>query len=104
MDPEDNMNYQITCDIANSFDECTVSDIDLSKYRISVTGDDTFSWIDDGSKYDSTFSILPEKNNPSVYTSFEQREKHNKYPALQKAWEDYVNMYNLTEGEPPIVE
>jgi hypothetical protein len=47
---------------------------------------------------------MPEKDSPSVYTSFEQREQHEKYPALKKAWEDYLNMYNLTQGDPPIVD
>lgn len=108
MDPDDNMNFQITCDTAvnddlNITEEYSV-DVDLSKYTISITGDDTFTWLDDSVKYDNTFSIMPEKENPSVYTSFEQREQHEKYPALKKAWEDYLNMYNLTHGDPPIVE
>lgn len=109
MDPDDFTKYQITCDtvinedITVAHEEYSV-DIDLSKYTISISGDDTFSWIDDSVKYDNTFSIIPEKDNPSVYTSFEQREQHDKYPALKKAWEDYLNMYNLTQGEPPIVE
>jgi hypothetical protein len=103
MDPDDNMNNGI---IAYPIDtsDYTISDVDLGKYTITVTGDDTFSWVDDGSKYDSTFSIMPEKDSPSVYTSFEQREQHDKYPALKKAWEDYLNMYNLTQGDPPIVD
>ena len=103
MDPDDNMNNGI---IAYPIDtsDYTISDVDLVKYTITVTGDDTFSWGDDGSKYDSTFSIMPEKDSPSVYTSFEQREQHDKYPALKKAWEDYLNMYNLTQGDPPIVD
>lgn len=108
MNPDDNMNFQITCDVDvnGSLDvsEYSISNIDLSKYTISVSGDDTFNWLDDSVKYDNTFSVIPEKDNPSVYTSFEQREQHDKYPALKKAWEDYLNMYNLTQGEPPVVD
>lgn len=108
MDPDDNMNYQITFDVSNSPDVTeytTVSDIDLSNYTVTITGDDVFDWLpNDSVKYDNTFSIIPEKDNPSIYTSFEQREQHDKYPALKKAWEDYLNMYNLTQGDPPIVE
>lgn len=108
MDPDDNMNYQITFDVSDSLDVTeytTVSDIDLSNYTVTITGDDAFDWLpNDSVKYDNTFSIIPEKDNPSIYTSFEQREQHDRYPALKKAWEDYLNMYNLTQGDPPIVE
>lgn len=108
MDPDDNMNYQVTFDVSDSPDlteYTTVSDVDFSKYNISITSDDTFDFVlDIKSQYDNTFSIIPEKDNPSIYTSFEQREQHDRYPALKKAWEDYLNMYNLTQGDPPIVE
>lgn len=53
---------------------------------------------------DSTYDVKPTERNPEVYTSHEQREQHDKYPALQKAWEDYIAMYNLTKGEPPYVD
>ena len=78
---------------------------DGSAYSLDISNITQSAWeFLDVDSTDQTFSIVPEDNNPSIYTSYEQREKHNKYPALQKAWEDYVNMYNLTQGEPPIVE
>lgn len=52
---------------------------------------------------DYTYGVSPEDNNPSIYTSHEQRLQHDKYPALKKAWEDYIAMYNIVKGEPPIV-
>jgi hypothetical protein len=106
MDPDDNMNYQITFDVVE-YDEAeyTVSNVDIGNYSINVTSDDSFDFIlNTKSQYDNTFSVVPEKDNPSIYTSFEQREQHDRYPALKKAWEDYLNMYNLTQGDPPIVE
>jgi hypothetical protein len=106
MDPEDNMNVSITLsgDISVT-EEYNVSDIDLSKYIINITSDDTYEWaVDTGTSYDNSFGIIPEVAQPTVYTSYEQRALHEKYPALKKAWEDYLNMYNLTQGEPPIVE
>jgi len=102
MDPDDVIKYQVVCDTTTAEDYSV--DFDPDKYTITITGDDTFNWLNDSVKYDNTFSIIPEKDNPSVYTSFEQREQHDKYPALKKAWEDYLNMYNLTQGDPPIVE
>lgn len=53
---------------------------------------------------DSTYGLTPENTNPEVYTSYVQREQHDKYPALKKAWDDYIAMYNMTQGEPPIVD
>lgn len=53
---------------------------------------------------DSSFNIVPEDTSPEIYTSHEQRDQHEKYPALKKAWEDYLSMYNLTKGDPPIVD
>jgi hypothetical protein len=102
MENDDVTKYQVVCDTSVT-DDYSV-DLDLSKYTISVSGDDTFTWLDDSVKYDNTFSIMPESNHPAVYTSYEQREQHEKYPALKKAWDDYLNMYNLTQGEPPIVD
>lgn len=78
---------------------------------------DNVTWINDASDVftinfdvsastysDISYGISPEASNPEIYTSHEQRERHEKYPALQKAWEEYLNMYNLTHGEPPIVD
>lgn len=53
---------------------------------------------------DYTYGVSPEATNPEVYTSHEQRAQHEKYPALKKAWEDYLHMYNLTKGDAPIVD
>lgn len=53
---------------------------------------------------DISFNIVPEDTSPEIYTSHEQRDQHEKYPALKKAWEDYLSMYNLTKGDPPIVD
>lgn len=53
---------------------------------------------------DTSFDVKPMENEPAVYTSHEQREQHEKYPALQKIWEDYLAMFALTKGEPPIVD
>lgn len=99
MDPDDFTKYQVVCDNTDYS-----VDLDISKYTITVTGDDTFNWLNVDEKYDNSYSIVPESNNPTIYTSFEQREQHDKYPALKKAWEDYLNMYNLTQGDPPIVD
>ena len=52
---------------------------------------------------DYSFGISQDPLEKAIYTSYEQREQHDKYPALQKAWEDYLAMYALTKGEPPIV-
>jgi hypothetical protein len=106
MDPDDNMNFNITVSGDTNVTE-DYNVVDISKYTINISDDDTFQWaVDDIDtvKYDNTYSIMPEKDSPSVYTSFEQREQHEKYPALKKAWEDYLNMYNLTQGDPPIVD
>lgn len=69
---------------------------------VSANDNDFNIVLDDFS--DTTFSITPVENEPAVYTSHEQREQHDKYPALQKMWEDYLTMFALTKGEPPIVE
>jgi hypothetical protein len=106
MENDDNMNVSITVngdlDVTEAY---TIDDLDLDKYIINITKDDAFRWnLDTGSSYDNSFGIIPEAAHPTVYTSYEQRALHEKYPALQKAWEDYLNMYNLTQGDPPIVD
>lgn len=53
---------------------------------------------------DYSYNITPLPNEEAIYTSQQQREQHEKYPALQKAWEDYLAMFALTKGEPPIVD
>lgn len=53
---------------------------------------------------DKSYGVQPEEINSEIYTSHEQRKRHDKYPALQKAWEDYIHMYNITNGEPPNVD
>jgi hypothetical protein len=100
MEPEDNLDY-ITVDTGPS----SISWVDA----ITVTPDDTETYsinfdLSDSVYTDISYGVTPEENIPSVYTSYEQREQHEKYPALKKAWEDYLNMYNLTQGDPPIVD
>ena len=106
MEPDDKDFINIT--VANIADDySTAEPFDISKYitNIDVSGDDTFDFIlDTHTRYDNSYGVVPVPENPTVYTSYEQRELHEKYPALQKAWEDYLNMYNLTQGEPPIVD
>lgn len=74
-----------------------------STATIDVAANDN-NFIVDDIFADSTFGVTPTEKEPTVYTSYEQREQHEKYPALQKAWEDYLAMYALTKGEPPIVD
>ena len=80
---------------------------DSSKWRISpaMAGDES-SWsvVFDEYSTDISYNLKPEQGVPEVYTSQDQRDRHDKYPALQKAWEDYIALFALSKGEPPIVE
>jgi hypothetical protein len=83
----------------------TVGDDDTD-FTWTITGDD--NGFDLGNitlnNYDDvTYSIKQVENEPAIYTSDVQREQHEKYPALQKLWDDYLLMYALTKGEPPVV-
>lgn len=71
--------------------------------NIVSPANDNFNFVFDD-LIDTSFDVKPMENEPAVYTSHEQREQHEKYPALQKIWEDYLAMFALTKGEPPIVD
>ena len=89
------------------FDDCYDNNMSTTTPSISI-GNISVSTFDDfifdTSIIDTTYNIQPSDNEPSVYTSHEQRQQHEKYPALEKAWNDYLAMYALTKGEPPIVD
>jgi hypothetical protein len=96
MEPDEN---KVTWTVvADQTEDEVFYDYDSSDFKI------TFANIDINYDNDSTYGVVPEENNPLLYTSYEQREQHDKYPALKKAWEDYVKMFNLTKGEPPVVD
>lgn len=101
MNPDDDITITISGDLSH-IDNMNTNG---SGYTIDISNITYNGWeFLDVDTNDHSFGVIPDINNPSIYTSHEQREQHNRYPALQKAWEDYVNMYNLTQGEPPIVE
>lgn len=94
--------------ILKAMDDTDANDytIDTSKWSISPgvsINDSSWSVVFDDYN-DRSYGVLPIENNPAVYTSHVQREQHDKYPALKKAWEDYISMYNITQGEPPNVD
>lgn len=80
----------------------TSANVTASVVSVSANDNDFNIVFDDFS--DTSFDVKPMENEPAVYTSHEQREQHEKYPALQKIWEDYLAMFALTKGEPPIVD
>lgn len=87
--------------------EETVTSDNLSWINISPTESSIVNIsfeLDDSVYTDISYGVAPEENNPEIYTSHEQREQHDKYPALKKAWDDYLAMYNLSRGEPPYVD
>lgn len=84
----------------DNMNSSTVPSISVGNITIESISDSMF----DDSIIDTTYNICPTDLEPTVYTSYEQRAQHEKYPALQKAWEDYLTMYALTKGEPPIVD
>jgi hypothetical protein len=94
-------------EINKLFESLTLDDVTTSIHTpIASPGVGTYDieWSISNIDIDTTYDIQPEESSPEVYTSHEQRIQHDKYPALQKAWEDYLNMYNLTKGSPPNVE
>lgn len=97
MDPDD---FKFT-------DETVIEDTQTSddvSWNISPSFVNINIDLNDSVYTDISYGVSPEENNPEIYTSYEQREQHDKYPALKKAWEDYLNMFNLTKGDPPIVD
>lgn len=99
MDPDDDKEFEWLTDIENEGDISwtsinPASPLDIVNIKID---------LDESIYSDISYGISPVDTAPAVYTSYEQREKHEKYPALKKAWEDYLNMFTLTEGEPPNV-
>ena len=118
MDPEDNLDnssveWVVTCDEtptgydSNSTYDYTEHKItwNISNANVSyvAANDNDFNIVFDD-LIDTSFGVKPVDNEPAVYTSYEQREQHEKYPALQKIWEDYLAMFALTKGEPPNVD
>jgi hypothetical protein len=100
MNPDDtitvgNVSYQLDYDNVDS------ASISWSGINLDVDDDD---YKIDFNISDASYDIVSTGTNAEIYTSYQQREQHDKYPALQKAWDDYIAMYNLTKGEPPIVD
>lgn len=105
MNPDDNLpNLDIMLD-EWSAPVVNVGDIrydpSSATFTIAVSGDTGMDYLNIN---DYTYGVSPLSNEPTVYTSYEQREAHSKYPALEKSWQDYLAMYALSKGEPPIVE
>lgn len=113
MDPDDLANDSIEAIIANiTVNSSKLPNANVDDFFWAVTGDgsDYYSspnfkiYVDQLNDNDSSYGVVPMDNEPAIYTSYEQREQHDKYPALQKLWEDYLAMYALTKGDPPIVD
>lgn len=113
MDEEDKKTLQ------ELFDEIG-NDPGTFKYdpNLQVTASEQIKWsissgvtVDDHS-WSVIFDELHDYNSdltkvggaPEIYITAEQQERHDKYPALQKAWEDYIALFALSKGEPPVVE
>ena len=94
MESDDNINWNVIIDQP----EDEIYEYDPKDFKI------TFADLNISYDNDSTYGVTPVEDNPEIYTSHKQRERHEKYPVLQKAWEEYLNMYNLTHGEPPNVD
>jgi hypothetical protein len=106
-------NDDIVLNYINYGNITTSGDLDDGSDYITIDFSDRANTIDinswtaispSGVTYDTTFGLYPDDINREIYTSHEQRCRHEEYPALKKAWDDYLNMYNLTHGEPPIVD
>ena len=97
MDPDD---FKFIDEIV---EESDISN-DISWVSITPSFSNINIFQDESIYTDISYGVSPEENNPAIYTSYEQREQHDKYPALKKAWEDYLTMFNLSKGEPPFVE
>lgn len=102
-------------DLEKLLNQWAVTEDDSKNHSFSISPGVTIeendvSWISPSFKIicdeysDSSYGVHPEFDNPTIYTSHEQREQHDKYPALKKAWEDYLAMYNITKGNPPNVD
>ena len=81
----------------NTWANIAANDNSLDLFKIDSVDLDLPAW-------DTTYDLKPETNEPAVYTSHEQRVRHEQYPAVQKAWEDYLTLFALSNGEPPFVE
>lgn len=97
MDPDDFKFIDGIIEEGNTSNDVSWASVTPSFVNINID-------LDDSVYTDISYGVAPEENNPAIYTSYEQREQHDKYPALKKAWEDYLAMFNLTKGEPPVVD
>lgn len=56
--------------------------------------------------YDYTVYYYPNnpqamENEPTIYTTPDQLQAHEMFPALEQAWQDYLAIYRLTKGQIP---
>lgn len=52
-----------------------------------------------GSYYnvDGEWKVIPAEKDPRV--TKKMKELHDRFPALQKAWDEYMTLYNMCCGE-----